>query len=131
MGHLNMKASAMALAAAFAAPAASTLSGTYTGSVPFILDMTIVFPGDGTMDFDQNVKVASTEVKCPKEKIAETDAQVTFPESASEGDCLGDALRGQKKDPSKFIIDINSDGSLTFKSDGCPDLKLTKASVLV
>jgi len=126
-----MKASAIALAAAFAAPAASTLSGTYKGSVPFILDMTIVFPGDGTINFDQNVKVASTEVKCPKETIAETDSQVTFPNSGSDGDCLGDALRGQKKDPSKFIIDINSDGSLTFKSDGWPDLKLKKDSVAV
>merc|ERR1711991_300954 len=118
-------------AAAFAAPVASAISGTYKGSVPFILDMTIVFPGDGTMNFDQNVKVASTEVKCPTEKIAETASQVTFPESAKDGDCLGDALRGQKKDPSKFIIDINSDGSLTFKSDGWPDLKLKKDAVLI
>jgi hypothetical protein len=125
-----MKASALALAAAFAAPVASTLSGTYKGSVPFILDMTITFPGDGTMDFDQNVKVASTEVKCPTEKIAETDSQVTFPETATDGDCMGDALRGQSKDPSKFLINVNSDGSLTFKSDGWPDLKLTKASAL-
>merc|ERR1712159_723104 len=126
--HLSMKASAIALAA-FAAPAAATLSGTYKGSVPLILDMTITFPGDGTMNFDQNVKVASVEVKCPTEKIAETDAQVTFPETGSDGDCMGDALRGQGKDPSKFIIDINADGSLTFKSDGWPDLKLTKDSV--
>merc|ERR1711991_111504 len=97
MGHLNMKASAMALAAAFAAPAASAISGTYKGSVPFILDMTIIFPGDGTMNFDQNVKVASTEVKCPAEKIAETDAQITFPNSAADGDCLGDHFVASQK----------------------------------
>merc|ERR1712151_748674 len=45
---------------------------------------------------------------------------------AATGDCMGDALRKQKKDVSKFTIDINSDGSLTFHSDGWPDLKLTK-----
>merc|ERR1719203_1453567 len=39
---------------------------------------------------------------------------------------MGDALRGQKKDVSKFTISINSDGTLTFHSDGWPDLKLTK-----
>jgi len=126
-----MKASAIVLAAAFAAPAASALSGTYTGSVPFILNMKIVFPGDGTMNFDQNVKVASVEVKCPTEKIAETDAQITFPETGSDGDCMGDALRGQSKDPSKFLIDINADGSLTFKSDGWPNLKLKKGSSIL
>ena len=34
------------------------------------------------------MKVASVEVKCPTEKIAETDAQVTFPETGSDGDCM-------------------------------------------
>merc|ERR1719231_4594 len=111
--------------------AVSSLSGHYEGSVPFILDMNLIFPGDGTMNFDQNVKVAHQEIKCPTEKIAETASAVTFPNIANTGDCMGDALRGQKKDVSKFTIDINSDGSLTFHSDGWPDLKLTKKIVAV
>merc|ERR1711881_718653 len=106
--------------------AVSTLSGHYEGSVPFILDMNLIFPGDGTLNFDQNVKVAKIEIKCPTEKIAETATGVTFPNIAATGDCMGDALRKQKKDVTKFTIDINSDGSLTFHSDGWPDLKLTK-----
>merc|ERR1712216_1089673 len=85
----------------------------------------------GTMSFDQNVKVASIEIKCPTEKIAETATGVTFPNIATTGDCMGDALRKQKKDVSKFTIDIESDGSLTFHSDGWPDLKLTKKTVAV
>merc|ERR1719324_1419824 len=44
---------------------------------------------------------------------------------------MGDAIRKQKKDPSKFTIDINSDGTLTFHSDGWPDLKLHKKTVMV
>merc|ERR1711906_5894 len=88
-------------------------------------------PGDGTMSFDQNVKVASIEIKCPTEKIAETASGVTFPNIATTGDCMGDALRQQKKDVSKFTIDINSDGTLTFHSDGWPDLKLSKKTVAV
>merc|ERR1712196_580148 len=111
--------------------AVSALSGHYEGQVPFILDMNLIFPGDGTMSFDQNVKVASIEIKCPTEKIAETASGVTFPNIATTGDCMGDALRQQKKDVSKFTIDINSDGSLTFHSDGWPDLKLTKKTVAV
>merc|ERR1719235_117876 len=109
--------------------AAAALNGRYEGQVPFILDMNLIFPGDGTMNFDQNVKVASIEIKCPTEKIAETASGVTFPNIQTTGDCMGDALR-QKKDVSKFTIDINSDGSLTFHSDGWPDLKLTKKAVV-
>jgi hypothetical protein len=37
---------------------------------------------------------------------------------------MGDALRGQKKDPSKYLLDVNSDGTLTFESDGYPALKM-------
>merc|ERR1712066_1221985 len=109
--------------------AVSALSGHYEGCVPFILDMNLIFPGDGTMNFDQNVKVAHQEIKCPTEKISETATAVTFPNIANTGDCMGDALRGQKKDVSKFTISINSDGSLTFHSDDWPDLKLTKKTL--
>merc|ERR1719355_160085 len=83
------------------------------------------------MDFDNNVKVAKQEIKCPGAKIAETDTAVTFPNIGNTGDCMGDALRGQKKDVTKFKIDINSDGTLTFHSDGWPDLKLKKKAVSV
>jgi len=106
----------------------SALSGAYEGRVPFILDMKVNFNGDSTMDFDNNVMIAHQEINCPKSKIAETATEVTFPNIGNTGDCMGDALRKQKKDTSKFAIDINSDGSLTFKSDGWPNLKLTKKS---
>ena len=36
---------------------------------------------------------------------------------------MGDALRQQGKDPSKYFLDVNSDGTLTFHSDGYPSLK--------
>ena len=42
---------------------------------------------------------------------------------------MGDNLRGQKKDVSKYSLDINSDGTLTFHSDGYPDMMLTPKSV--
>ena len=38
---------------------------------------------------------------------------------------MGDSLRSQGKDPTKYFFDINSDNSLTFHSDGYPDLKMT------
>merc|ERR1719478_1882500 len=83
------------------------------------------------MDFDNNVKVAHQDIKCPKSAITVSDTKVTFPNIQKAGDCMGDALRKQKKDVTKFSVDINSDGTLTFHSDGWPDLKLTKKTVAV
>merc|ERR1711943_182639 len=108
------------------------LSGSYEGFVPFIIDVTADFDGSGAKaDVDVNVKVASTRITCPGEAIAETDAQVTFPNAVNDGDCLGDGIREDGKDPSKYIIVKNSDGTLTYKSDGYPDLKMTKQSLAV
>merc|ERR1711981_931319 len=109
--------------------ASDKLSGSYEGSVPFIIDVTADFDGSDKADVDVNVKVASTRITCPGESIAETDAQVTFPNAPNDGDCLGDGIRSDSKDPSKYIILKNSDGTLTYKSDGYPDLKMTKKSL--
>merc|ERR1712232_936686 len=114
-----------------ATPLHSTpLHSTPLHSTPlhFILSMTVNFNGDGTMDFDNNVKVAHQDINCPKSKVTVTDTKVTFPNIGNTGDCMGDALRKQKKDVTKFYMDINSDGTLTFHSDGWPNLKLKKAS---
>ena len=72
--------------------------------------------------------VAEQVVDCKSEKVTVTDADVHFTNIAEKGDCMGDALRGQGKDPTKYFFDINSDGSLTFHSDGYPDLKMTSCS---
>merc|ERR1712066_668700 len=105
--------------AAVAAP-----SGTYEGSVPFIIDIAMDFKSATSVDADINVKVAHQEIKCPGEASAADDTKVTFPNIGNTGDCMGDALRKQKKDVSKFYMDINSDNTLTFYSDGWPKLKL-------
>merc|ERR1719394_1142715 len=109
---------------------AAAPTGAYEGSVPFIIDITMDFSAS-TVNADINVKVAHQEIKCPSEAVAYTSTAVTFPNIVNTGDCMGDALRGQKKDVSKFTISINSDGSLTFHSDGWPDLKLTKKTLAV
>merc|ERR1712228_231337 len=103
-------------------------SGAYEGSVPFIIDITMDF-GVATVNADINVKIAHQEIKCPTEAVAYSATAVTFPNIAATGDCMGDALRKQKKDVTKYNLDINSDGSLTFHSDGYPDMKLTKKSL--
>merc|ERR1712178_234954 len=110
---------------------ADNLSGSYEGSVPFIIDVNADFDGSGAKaDVDINVKVASKQFTCKGEAIAETDAQVTFPNAPNDGDCLGDGIRSDSKDPSKYIIVKNSDGTLTYKSDGYPDLKMKKKSLM-
>merc|ERR1719456_1632653 len=121
-----------ALATLFAAVArADALTGSYEGQVPFIIDINCDFDGSAKAHVDVNVKVASTRINCEAEDIAETDSQITFPNSATDGDCLGDGVRSDSKDPSKYLINKNSDGTLTFASDGYPDLKLTKKAVMV
>merc|ERR1711991_314373 len=101
------------------------------GSVPFIIQVDSTFNGDATADVTIDVKVAGKKFDCKGEAIAETDAQVTFPSAAQDGDCLGDGIRSDGKDPSKYIIVKNGDGSLTYKSDGYPDLKMTKQALAV
>jgi len=109
--------------------AATQLSGAYEGSVPFIIDVNADFLGGGVADFDLNVKVASKRFNCPGEKITETDGMVTFADIMTTGDCLGDGIRTDGKDPSKYTIAKNSDGTLTFNSDGYPALKMTSKSM--
>jgi hypothetical protein len=109
---------------AFAYAAQTAPSGCFEGSVPFIIDVKACI-GDSTTNLDINVKIAHEEVKCPTETHAISATQVTFPNVATTGDCMGDALRGQSKDPTKYYMDINSDGTLTFQSDGYPPLKMT------
>merc|ERR1712232_123709 len=105
-------------------------TGTYEGSVPFIIDVTVDFSSATVANMDINVKVAHQEIKCPAEAIAISGSEVTFPNTGKTGDCMGDALRGQKKDVSKYSLTINDDGSLTFHSDGYPAMKLKKSSEL-
>ena len=70
--------------------------------------------------------MAHQDIKCPGEPFAFSGGTVTFPNITKTGDCMGDALRGKKKDVTKFLLTSNSDGSLTFHSDGWPNLKLKK-----
>merc|ERR1739845_283810 len=108
--------------------ATNAMGGAYEGSVPFIIDITMDF-GASTVNADINVKVAHQEIKCPTEAVAYAAKSVTFPNIATTGDCMGDALRAQKKDVTKYSLDINGDGTLTFHSDGYPDMKLKKKAV--
>merc|ERR1711865_1005400 len=109
--------------------AVSAVAGHYEGSVPFIIDINMIF-GATTVDTDLNIKVASQEIKCPTQAFAQTASLVFFPNIAAGGDCLGDALRTQGKDTSKYALDINSNGSLNFRTDGYPDMKMKKKSLM-
>jgi len=124
-GYTDMKMSKASFAAA-AAP-----SGNYHNSVPSIIDITARITSATLADFKITLPsspIAKQEVKCSGETIAIGDTAATFPNIKKKGDCMGDALRGQNKDVTKYSFTINSDGTLTFHSDGYPDMKLSKAS---
>merc|ERR1712176_300307 len=111
---LKMKKDALALAA---------VSGSYTGRVVGIIKITMAFDGVSTANAFISV-IGQQDISCPTEEYAEADGVITFTNIGTDGDCFGDALRGQGKDTSKYTLDINSDGTLTFHSDGYPDLKM-------
>merc|ERR1711981_497017 len=70
--------------------------------------------------------IGQEDISCPTESYSATDSFITFDNIGVDGDCFGEALRGQGKDTSKYTLDINSDGTLTFHSDGYPDMKMTQ-----
>merc|ERR1712119_78320 len=70
--------------------------------------------------------IGQQDISCPTESYTASATSIGFANIAEDGDCFGDALRGQGKDTSKYTLDINSDGTLTFHSDGYPDMKMTK-----
>ena len=73
-------------------------SGKYEGSAPFIVDLSLDTVSSTVVDSDINIKIAHQEVKCPTETNAIFDTGITFPNSASTGDGMGDNQRTQKKD---------------------------------
>merc|ERR1719198_1782656 len=123
MNALHVLVASFLSAAIAAAP-----SGTYEGSVPFIIDVKLTIVNATSLDMDLNVKIAHEEVKCQSEVIATGDTVITFPNAAKDGDCMGDSLRKQHKDPTKLSLRINDDGTLTFHSMW-PDLKLKPKKV--
>merc|ERR1712048_1219455 len=104
------------------------LDGTWVGRVPGIIKVTVSLSGSDSANLDVSV-IGQKDIKCT-ETITETDSLISFPDGPNTGDCLGDSLRGQKKDPTKYTLIKNSDGSLSFTSDGYPTLKLTEQSEL-
>ena len=110
---------------------ADKLSGTWEGSVPFIIDVTATFDGSAKGHISVNVKIAKDLIDCSTEDIAEDDSQITSPSVGTIGDCLGDGVRIDNKDPTKYFLIKNPDGTLTFKSDGYPALKMKKKSEIL
>merc|ERR1711972_179136 len=98
------------------------------GHVPGIIKITASFSGASDVNMAISV-IGHADINCD-ETISETDSLVTFPNSASTGDCLGDGIREQGKDPSKYTLVKNSDNTLTFTSDGYPSMKMTLQSEL-
>ena len=66
--------------------------GSCKGSVPFIIDLMRDFNGDQTTDLDLSTRVPKPQVACKGEAIAVANSKVTFPNTGTTGDCMGDAL---------------------------------------
>merc|ERR1712048_1549904 len=104
---------------------AAAVSGSYTGRVVGIIKITMDFQTDSMVNAFISV-IGQQDISCPTESYTVSGSSISFTNIADEGDCFGDALRGQGKDTSKYTLDINSDGTLTFHSDGYPNMKMTK-----
>merc|ERR1711959_517202 len=108
--------------------ALAAVSGSYTGRVRGIIKITMDFDGASTVNAFISV-IGQEDISCPVETYTEADSMISFANIGVDGDCFGDALRGQGKDTTKYTLDVNSDGTLTFHSDGYPDMKMTKESL--
>merc|ERR1712107_95776 len=107
--------------------AVAAVSGEYSGRVIGIVKITMDFSSDSVKTLVS--VIGQQDIDCPVEPYSATDTKITFSTIENDGDCFGDAIRSQGKDTSKFFIDVNSDGSLSFHSDFAPvALKLTKSS---
>ena len=89
-------------------------AGNYEGSMPSIIDISLDTASPTIADLDNNISTDYQKVKCPTETIAISYAAVIFPNGATTGDCVGDNLRTQMKDPSKYASYINSDGRFIY-----------------
>jgi hypothetical protein len=105
-------------------------SGKYEGSVPSIIHITADFTSATFADFDINIKVIKKAAQCAAVSVAISDTTVTFPDIHKTGDCIGDAMRAQNKDVTKCSLTIDFNGSLTFHSDGYPDIELKKQAAV-
>merc|ERR1719388_781767 len=90
----------------------------------------MVFDGDSTVNAFISV-IGQEDISCPSETYSESGSMISFDNIGVDGDCFGDALRGQGKDTSKYTLDINSDGTLTFHSDGYPNMKMKPDALML
>merc|ERR1712228_987534 len=123
-GYPDMKMTKETLGAAVA------VSGSYTGRVRGIIKITMDFETDSTVNAFISV-IGQQDISCPTESYTASATSIGFANIAEDGDCFGDALRGQGKDTSKYTLDINSDGTLTFHSDGYPNMKMKKDALML
>merc|ERR1712232_456609 len=107
----------------------TAVSGEYSGRVVGIVKITMDFSSDSVKTLVS--VIGQQDIDCPTESYSATDSKIMFSTIENDVHCFGDAIRSQGKDTSKFFIDVNSDGSLSFHSDFAPvALKLTKSSIL-
>merc|ERR1711976_187127 len=105
----------------------TSVSGKYSGQVLGIVKISMDFSSDSVKTLVS--VIGQQDIDCPMEPYGATDSKITFSAIDNDGDCFGDSIRSQGKDTSKFFIDVNSDGSLSFHSDFAPvALKLKKES---
>ena len=106
---------------------AAAPSGTYKGSMPLIIEVTVTIGSSTTLDMDINLKIEGTRWRCKAETVVTSATTITLPNREKTGDCMGDAMRKYKKNPSKLSLSINADNSLTIHGPW-PDLKLKQGS---
>ncbi len=106
-GYPNLKMTKQALAAK------EDLVGHYMGRVRGIIKIDVTSTGDATVDTTIDV-IGQTKIDCSAENTAETDSLVTCPDAPTVGDCVGDGIRTDGKDPTKYTTIIkNDDGTST------------------
>jgi len=105
--------------------------GVYQGSVPLIGKWQVTFNSATNVDYHHSI--TGNVLDCRSQTVSESGSKITFSDIGTPGNCMGDAIRGQNKDVTKYYLTQDSATQVTFYSDGYPKMamKLQSAEVMV
>merc|ERR1719158_1437208 len=66
---------------------------------------------------------------CKSQTVSESGSKITFSDIGTPGNCMGDAIRGQNKDVTKYYLTQESATQVTFYSDGYPKMAMKLQSL--
>merc|ERR1712140_158678 len=101
--------------------------GLYQGSVPLIGKWQVTFNSATNVDYHHSIM--GNVLDCASQTVSESGGKITFSDIGTTGNCMGDSIRGQGKDVTKYYLTEDSATQVTFYSDGYPKMAMKLQSL--